>query len=99
MTNEEILKRLAEIEGARLMNAGSRLQRYWKYDKYGEDRPWNPLERWEDCGPLVEKYSLMILAPINRDAWCVFPVFGGHPVRDEDLKRAICLAVIEANGG
>lgn len=73
---------------------------------------WNPLERWEDCGPLVEKYATH---PEHHNEWgfcqCLttegdyrwsVDFRGGDfavSVMDPDLKRAICLAIIEAHGG
>lgn len=82
LTDEDLLKRLAEIE------------------ERGADEItlliWNPLLYWSDCGPLIEKYQLDIeWAEIN---WHVMKwPDTDYYVKDPDLKRCICMAIVEAH--
>lgn len=70
MTDEGILKRLAEIEGWEW----SPLSECWKGAKIvgGQSRgtePKNPLNNWSDLGPLIEKHKVDIFwNPSDLDA-------------------------------
>ena len=86
MTDEEILKQIIEIEPGRYF--------------------WNPLISWNDCGPLLEKYTVDTIWDWGENEYRV--VFWKESddistmttvatVHDPDLKRAICLAIIEAH--
>lgn len=158
MTDEQILKRLAEIEGKKqtVSEYETKVETcarkgipswteddekkweaegweycdelFWRDDytdnytwrrKLSEPRVywlWNPLERWEDCGPLVEKYQVDTMwNPSDLNAWdeergliweAEIHDYSDPKeykwvcsAQDPDLKRAICLSVIEANGG
>jgi len=105
MTDEEILKRLAEIEGMEpLYTDPSRSHFFASPNILGA--PWNPLTNWSDLGPLIEKYypTIMKIAAIGIpgkddfqevDYWSAYA--GGKEVDHESLPHAICLAIIEAN--
>ena len=101
MTNEEILKRLAEIEGIDLGDFQLKT-----YSDTTISIVWNPLTRWQDLGPLIEKYepTMMKIAAegvpgtdhfVEVDYWSVH--IKGPDVKRESLPHAICLAIIEAN--
>lgn len=84
MTDEEILKRLGEIEG--LLLPEEKLSA-------NDLMFWNPLENWADLGPLIEKYDVWL--PENDGcwhAWC-----DGCIVLDKSIHRAVCLSIIEAH--
>lgn len=110
MTDEELLRKLAEIEGYWDGNdfwmEGTSMIPPWE-DDY--DHVWNPLTNWSDCGPLVEKYADFL--SFNRCDWSKTEQCylnwkiswwdSSKPVETEiegdrcpDLKRAICLAII-----
>ena len=103
MTDEEILRRLAEIEGIS----------HWP----GEAREvyaggWNPLTNWSDLGALIERIlsrdgpgwlEIAVGQQITTEGW----KWSAEVDRsvdvpeicriDDSLKRAICLAIIEAH--
>ncbi len=103
MTNEEILKRLAEIEG-------------WQWLQQGKDNVpstgWRDSERClkdpftnpADTYALIEKHELTIDKDSDdpedrwvvhkRKRWGLYP-----PGVHESLAMAVCLAVIEAHSG
>ena len=101
MTDEEILKRLAEIEGKDYYDT----QETWEWDDRQDDEVifpplWNPLTDWSDLGPLIEKHQIDITwhgyddeKPYVR-AWHEESV---TPVEHKSLPHAICLAIIEAH--
>ena len=86
MTDNELLSKLAEIEGVerRELADGPRPKRI----VYG--RGWDPLTNWSDCGPLVDKYRPHITQ--SGTAWAVLIVKDYHI--DTDLKRALCVAIV-----
>lgn len=95
MTDEDILKRLAEIEGIELSPFDGLPQ-------VGGDpiwRLWNPLTSNADAFALIEKYDVQIATDEEGERMVLIRRRYGHfPCStDPDLKRAICLAVIEAN--
>jgi len=108
MNDEQILHKLAEIEDVQKGHANypALKNHFVKTVNDGEwlegECIWNPLESWSDCGPLVEKYkpditwvdwdeqqktwvnALVHMSPRDVD------------IEHLDLKRAICLAIIES---
>jgi len=100
MTDDELLRRLAWIEKADLMNrAGGALAPYWKHDAMGVHEPWNPLTRDAQAMALMKKYLLTVMW---SGQWEVVHE-GNNSVlsvgEDESLNRAICMAIVEAHGG
>lgn len=103
MTDEEILKRLAEIEKPLEGNPDD----YFWCRTCNEFKGWDPLENWADLGPLIEKYKLCAVfsdgfgtdPDVRANTWEVAPSDGAFRVygRDESLPHAICLAIIEAH--
>ena len=93
MNFEDIDRKMAEIEGA-LDEGGF----YIALDG-DEYRPWSPRTRWEDCGPLIEKYRVTLhpgvewLAQINPGPGRKM-VSGWH----KTPLGAACLAIIAAQG-
>jgi hypothetical protein len=81
LTDDQILKRLAEIEGLDVLINGVLREVRGQFFQL-----WNPLERWEDCGQLAEKHGVHISAGERGDP-------------DPEIKRAICLEIIEAHDG
>ena len=89
ISNEEILRKLAEIEGCFTRRKGG--EEVTGYYKPGHvDTEWNPLTNWSDCGPLVEKYKPKIR---HLGEWWDVRLGSAHE-NHPDLKRAICLAII-----
>jgi len=101
MTDEELLRKLAEIEGRATHFLDDNMEsRDLSADP---SKWWDPLLHWSDCGPLVEKYKLWICAPdktrtkfSERELWSARgPLATDTEVyKSADLKRAICLAII-----
>jgi len=82
--DEQLLRRLAEIEG---MTA---------YLKPYATPEWNPLTNWSDCGPLQDKHHVCTNRPrLDQNRWSAW--IGEETAKDDDLKRAICLAIVEAH--
>jgi len=93
--DEQLLRKLAEMEGY-----VETLTDSYAPKNHTDKRPfWNPLTNWSDCGPLQEQ--------LIRDGWLfVFLKDEGifmlssrkhnKAVQDPDLKRAICLAIVES---
>ncbi len=92
MTDEEIVRRVAEIEGKRLSAVVCRphLLRMGNY---------NPLANPSDTMALIEKYKPTM--GWVGEAWTVFLRLGvsssSYQAKHESLPHAICLAVIEAH--
>ena len=102
---DQILKRLAQIEG--LILPGEELSA-------NDTEFWNPLTNPADTMALIEKYKVVIgFADESwstnewKNQWYVsiYPGYVNCPAskyaeaRHESLSMAVCLAVIEANGG
>ena len=87
MNDKEILARLAEIEGK---------PKFPRPDLY-----WNPLKYWRDCGPLIERHNVDIFDAGTAEIWHIQNDGSAGDllarVYDPNLKRAICLAIIEAH--
>ena len=108
-TDEEILKRLAEIEGWRFIRGQAYRQEDGFNSHYGrsykESYPVNPLTNWSDLGRLIEKYKMDIswcgkreTIPKYKNTWEV--KWDDEPfcfINHESLPHAICLAIIEAH--
>lgn len=67
-----------------------------------EPRMWSPLTNWAQLGPLMEREGVECVPYENDDGgwgWWVDGAgsFGDKRVGGNDLKRAICLAIIEAH--
>lgn len=109
MNDQEILKRIAEIEGATPeveyiytrevdMHTGEQVvyERRFYVNSLGEG--WNPLTNWSDLGPLIEKYTPTMEDPAKTGFWRV--CIRGFPykwIEHESLPHAILLAIIEAH--
>ena len=91
MTDQEILQRLAEIEGGLDFNGG----KWWVRNEY--NKSWNPLTDWSDLGPLIEKYKACIEWHESNQAWDADILVGPGYVRNASLPHAICLVIIEAH--
>jgi len=86
MEDEEILRRLVEIEGRdHVIDAVG-----------GYSRRWNPLSNPADTFALIEKYRPEMIPLSFRGDWQV-EVESDSMVCDESLPHAICLAIIEAH--
>jgi len=101
MTDEEILKRLAEIEGYKLSEYGFRYSTTFNAIIHYQDddfSPWNPLHDDAQCLALVKKYGLWISAPLfEGDEWGVSD-YGGPEYKDISLNHAVCFAIIQDAG-
>ena len=89
MTDDEINRRVAEIEGWVKDGNGWTLPR----DRHIAYVPSYATD-WEWCGPLVEKYRIWLESRSNW--WCALNYGDGWYTADTP-QRAICLAVIAAN--
>ena len=99
MTDEQILARLAEIEGWRPLPTHKWIQ-LWIDDHAGDYV--DPLTSDADAFRLMVKHELAVepmMTGTHQDNWLEWVVqWDIAPAsRDKDLKRAICLAVIAAN--
>lgn len=101
MTDEEILRRLAEIEGwtdcgthtVSLYEGHKALEGLWIKEL---GKVWNPLTNWSDLGPLIEKYRVWIKHD-EMGSWGAIEGYEPIEVFNESLPHAICLAIIEAH--
>jgi hypothetical protein len=61
-----------------------------------DDDEFSPTTSWLDCGPLIEMFEMDVGPDYHRwRAWC-FREQGQHlGVVSDNLKTAICLAIIE----
>lgn len=83
LSDEEILRRVAEIEG--FVN-GAEVE--WD---------WNPLTNDAQAMGLVKKYRCGVINPYEgKEEWSVLCESAAW-CADESLNRAICLAIIEAH--
>ena len=97
MTDEEILHKLAEIEGLRILSVDADRVSYGVEpgpDGFVPDilLYWAPLANWHDCGPLQESHD--VWTESDGDGW--HGICDGCRSTDPDLKHAICLAIIES---
>lgn len=104
MTDEEINRKVAGIEGWRYRNDGQWWQRPGKsagHDFYVSFLPPPYATDWAWCGPLVEKYGVDVFENLD-DAepglWAADATDGALGYADTP-QRAICLAVIAAHEG
>ena len=105
MTHYEINRRLAEIAGKNVWRTTFPSGRYGLCFPTTPKRPqveWSPLTNWSQLGPLMERfvYALDRCEYDNPGRyWFVSTELGDRDeaVRDPDLKRAICLAIIAAH--
>lgn len=112
MTDEEILKRLAEIEGYKLSEYGFRYSTAFNAIIHYQDddfSPWNPLHDDAQCLALVKKYRVAVAfyeghgrLPAQWCAICRSEI--QHTIEEIEatnaspsLNRAVCLAIIEAH--
>lgn len=93
MTDEEILKRLAEIEDVQNSTLFDEVRVYHRTLNVCD--MWNPITEWSDLGPLIEKYRPEII-PMKLGGWQIDLGYGSEAVWDESLPHAICLAIIES---
>jgi len=99
MTDEEILKRLAEIEGYKLSEYGFRYSTAFNAIIHYQDddfSPWNPLHDDAQCLALVKKYRITLLSSGPKYYNAIVSVSSAWGI-DESLNRAVCLAIIEAH--
>lgn len=103
MSNDEINRKVAEIEGWHFIKEKRMPERLWKWERT------NPYDRrvgpppyatdWQWCGPLVEKYRLCVDAACSDEVVIAFTRGVADCVKDKTPQRAICLAVISAQEG
>ena len=112
MGDDEILKRVAEIEdrleGEEGINkdwfiTGGALHRNVNLGPIRQTH-WSPLRQPADWGPLIEKYHVDCVAEVDADGcdfWECVATGGFTPKRctHESLPHAILLAIIEAHNG
>ena len=98
MKSDEINRRVAEIEGWKLMGFGGHEPRWWPPGTHPAQNlfslPKTPppyATDWTWCGPLIAKYSLSVIC---ADGWTAANAHVGKS--SETPQRAICLAVIAA---
>ena len=103
MDDNEINRRVAEIEGFKRVNELEWLLPEWWANYIGVDNIWTiPFTgNWLWCGPLIEKYELDLIYYRDDESerdneWLAHTRL--KQLSDKNLKRAICLAVIEING-
>lgn len=100
MTDDEINRRVAEIEGWERLGAGTWVKGMAELRQWAEGCPLYATD-WAWCGPLAEKYIELLewdrAKPSGK--WLAMAK-GGVLVRGNDTpQRAICLAVIAAHDG
>lgn len=107
MTDEQILKRLAEIEDWYVEEIHGHV-RLWVDENFCESGDTygivDPLTNWSDLGPLIEKLREQYRIEIDDTHLSLWgftnPGFEADVhVQETSLERALCLAIIEANGG
>lgn len=98
-TKEQVLKRMAQIEGI-----PPEAQRYQKGHVFQGEFMFNPLDNPSDWAVLIEKYRPNLFfwdseyfSEKYRGKWTA--EIGSVETVHESLPWAICLAIIEANGG
>jgi hypothetical protein len=104
MSDEEILRRLAEIEGVKSLPIGpdgmvcdlGNPTAKFLYEDGAGGYDWNPLTNDAQALGLVKKHEVLI-EECSGDGW--HTMCDGEQRCDPDLNRAICLAVIAAREG
>jgi len=104
MTDEELRKRVAEIEGLELVGGVVFVDMLKGH--VGIEVEWNPLANWSDLGPLIEKYKMDISADWEVDAygirssifegWSAIALDGEWAVH-KSLPHATLMAIVEAH--
>ena len=108
LTDLEICKRIAEIEGIKVKYDDNQFygSNYFRCDVHHDLAPvvYRPLTDDALCFQLIIKYDLDVIAPYrknNETTWeaQIFSkdYFDAFQIYDKSLNRAICLAIIEAN--
>ena len=98
MTNEELDKAVAEAQGWKHVANSD-----WEFMRNGAmwlASQYHPSTNWQQAGELVEKYEIdinLVQHDITGEIVCA-QASGSSPVYDIDYKRAICLAVLAAEG-
>jgi hypothetical protein len=105
MTDLEICKRIAEIEGF-LIDPDDKYPRYLRF-KSGEHvgyKAYNPLTDDALCFKLMVKYDCDLVSPYrpNNNTHWECQIFTGNrtdavSIYNESPNKAICLAIIEAH--
>ena len=105
MTNEEINRRVADIEGMQPWDSKNAVNKYtlMRTDKAGHPVDFHFIDEappyatdWAWCGPLVEKHKISILPFCEK--WGANPFFYVAETQYADTpQRAICLAIIAAH--
>lgn len=88
MSDEELLKRVAEIEYRFLET------KYESSMKLADWHYWNPLTSDSDAMGLLKKHEVWLIE-CDGDGW--HALCDGCEEVDPDLNRAICLAVVAAH--
>jgi hypothetical protein len=95
MTNEELDKAVAELQGWKKEPDG----RLWRSpDKHiYSGLPYRPSTIWKQAGELVEKYKVELFNHIEDGSWSAYArgQTVGEGGRADTPQRAICLAVLE----
>ena len=100
MTDEEVNRRVAEIEGWSTKRTPAGRFEWIDADgcNWGLNTPRYATD-WAWCGPLVEKYGLEVGTPEPDWWWADRRGTVDDPTYADTPQRAICLAVIDAHEG
>lgn len=97
MTDEEINRRVAEIEGW-TFSEGYGYSHEWRFGGHPQQEPPDYATEWGWCGPLVPKHKIDIIWCSSGRPMALFGPSGARISRTDDTpQRAICLAVIAAS--
>ncbi len=102
MTDLEICKRIAEVEGLIISNHKVAENDLWVHIGYTENSSvilFNPLTDKALCFDLMVKYQVSIEPQFDGFDLTYAHINCKHAVLDENPQRAICLAIIEAHKG
>ena len=96
LTDLEICKRIAEIEGVEHTNDGIQV-RYW-YKEGAPVQNYNPLTDDALCFKLMVKYKISLIQHQNNTAvYCIWDHDEKHATDTmTNANRAICLAIIQS---
>ncbi len=106
MTEDEINRKVAEIEGWKLMAVGGHEAKWWPPGTHPAqnifslpDSPPAYATDWQWCGPLIEKYGMHCGRDILFQGmrWSAGPPDMTWSQYANTPQRAICLAVIAAH--
>ena len=99
MTDDEINRRVAELEGWAMDSLFGGMWRNAKTkDAWVDSAPPPYTTDWGWCGPLIEKHKISILPFCEK--WGANPLAYGEGTQYADTpQRAICLAVIASHEG